>query len=190
MFDPTIVLSAGAGLLLVAGFSFKATHDRLARLDERCNTAWADIDTQLKHRHAIVPGLIEVTRAMAAHEKAIIAEVCKAQDATKNGAEPGRRLLAEKLFGESVGKLITVSMQYPEIKASARFQDLARELAHVEELITGARRFYNMAVGEYNAARRSMTGKLVGSVFAQAPREPFDLGIDRVAMDEPMTVRL
>lgn len=190
MFDPTILLASGAGLAVLGGLSFKARHDRLVRLDERCSTAWADIDTQLRHRHSIVPGLVEVTRAMAAHEKSIIADVCHAQDATRNGAEPGRRLLAEKLFGESVGKLITVSMQYPEIRTSARFQELARELAHVEEMITASRRFYNMAVGEYNTARRSITGKLVAVFFGQAPREPFDLGIDRVALDEPMTVRL
>lgn len=188
--DPTFLLYAGGGAVAVVGLSFKLMHDRLARLDERCNTAWADIDTQLKHRHSIVPGLIEVTRAMAAHEKGIISDVCAAQDATKTGVEPGRRLLAEKLFGQSVEKLVSVSMQYPEIKASARFQELARELAHVEEMITAARRFYNMAVGEYNAARRSMTGKLVAIFFSQKVREPFDLGIDRMAMDEPLIVRL
>lgn len=192
MFDPMSMVAIAGSAVVLAAWSFKATHDRLARLDERCATAWADIDAQLKHRHNIVPGLIEVTRAMAAHEKDILTEVCQAHAAAAGsaGGDQERRLLSERIFGQSVSRLVEVSMAYPEIKANGRFQELARELAHTEEMITAARRFYNLAVGEYNAARRSLTGKLVGRVVTQATRQPFDLGIDRIVLDEPMTVRL
>jgi LemA protein len=191
MLDPVTILAGGAGVLFFTAWAVKSSHDRLVRLDERCNTAWADVDVQLKHRHAIVPGLVEVTRALATHEREIITEVCRAYEAIETeSADQEERLAAEQVFGCSVRKLVDVSIKYPEIKADARFRDLARELAHVEETITAARRFYNLAVGEYNAVRRSAMGHLAGCLGTYRPRQAIDLGIDRLALEDPVAVRL
>jgi LemA protein len=191
MFDPTVSLIVAGGTVVFSFWWFKASHDRLARLDERCATAWADIDAQLKHRHTLVPGLVEVTRSMADREQKIIGDVCRSYSAIADDlGNPQRRLLSEKVFGASVKKLIEVSVKYPEIQSNVRFHELARELSHVEESLTAARRFYNLTVGEYNAARRSLAGKLVGGIVRQAPRQPFDLGIDRVALEEPLAIRI
>ncbi|MDF3062368.1 MAG: LemA family protein [Microvirga sp.] len=49
-----ILIVSGVALAVVLGWS---TYNRLMALDERCNTAFADVDVQLKHRHNLIPGL-------------------------------------------------------------------------------------------------------------------------------------
>jgi LemA protein len=61
-----IVLMFGAsGVALAAALAWW-THNRLVALDERCNTAFADVDVQLKHRHSLIPPLVETVRALSA----------------------------------------------------------------------------------------------------------------------------
>ena len=63
-----ILIVSGVALAVVLGWS---TYNRLMALDERCNTAFADVDVQLKHRHNLIPGFVETVRAFVGHEHAV-----------------------------------------------------------------------------------------------------------------------
>ena len=63
------------------------------------------------------------------------------------------------------------------------------ELADAENRITAARRFYNLAVDEYNATLRQFPGNQIGTLVRLGRRQHFDLGIERVLIDEPIAVR-
>ena len=55
--------------------------------------------------------------------------------------------------------------------------------------ITASRRFHNLAVEEYNVSLRQFPGSLVGGYRRLSARRPFDLGIERLIFDEPVTVK-
>jgi LemA protein len=65
---------------------------------------------------------------------------------------------------------------YPDLKADANFQQLQTDLSDVENKLAAARRFFNNAVSEYNAALQSFPAVLFSNAFGFAPREFFDLG--------------
>jgi LemA protein len=79
------------GLAVATVYGSWATYNRLMALDERCDTAFADIDVQLKHRHNIIPPLVETVRAFAGHEKGVLTAVTecaarrKSRDASRSG---------------------------------------------------------------------------------------------------------
>jgi LemA protein len=164
-------------------------YNRLMALDERCNTAFADVDVQLKHRHNLVPGLVETVRGFVGHELTVLTEVTKARAGALRATGPEMRLEAETQVGQSISSLLTVVESYPELKASSHFRDLRMELTDAENRITAARRFYNLAVDEFNATLRQFPGNLIGVAVRLSRRKPFDLGIERVLIDEPATIR-
>lgn len=44
-------------------------YNSLVQSRVRCDSAWSDIDVQLKRRHDLVTNLVETVRGYAAHEK-------------------------------------------------------------------------------------------------------------------------
>lgn len=185
-----IVWLVGGGLVLFPVALAWSTHNRLMALDERCNTAFADVDVQLKHRHNLIPGLVEIVRGFAGHELTVLTEVTRARASALRASAPEMRLEAEAQVGLSLNSLLSVVERYPEIQASAHFRDLRVELSDAENRITAARRFYNLAVDEFNATLRQFPGNRIGHAVRLSRRKAFDLGVERMLLDEPVAIKL
>lgn len=184
-----LILGIAGGGVLLAGTLIWLTYNRLQALDERCNTAFADVDVQLKHRHNLIPGLVETVRGFVGHEHSVLTEVTKARAGALRATGTETRLEAETQVGQSINSLLTVVERYPDLQASSHFRELRGELTDAENRITAARRFYNLAVDEFNATLRQFPGNFIGTAGRLGRRKPFDLGIERVLLDEPVSIR-
>jgi LemA protein len=184
-----IAAAAVALLIVVPAWVGLATHNRLIALDQRCETAFADIDAHLKHRQNLIPALVETVRGFAKHENEILLGVTQARNEALRAVSPEMRLAAEKKLTQNINALISMAERYPELKASSHFSDLRRELVDAENRITASRRFYNLAVGEYGATLRQFPGSYVARWAKMNVRMPFDLGIERVLIDEPIAIK-
>ena len=185
-----MVLLGTLGVLIVTPLWLGlTTNNRLVALDERCSTAFADIDVHLKHRQNLIPGLVETVRGFAGHERDILLGVTQARAEALQAAAPEMRLSAEQNLTQNINALIGMAERYPELKASSHFNALRQELVDCENRITASRRFYNLAVGEYGATLRQFPGSLVARVRKMSVRTPFDLGIERVLIDEPVAIK-
>jgi LemA protein len=166
-----------------------STYNRLMALDTRCDTAFADIDVLLKHRHSLLPGLVETVRGFAKHEDKAIEMVANARAAAMGAASPSMKLEAEQQLGQSINAMLSVVESYPELKASAHFRDLSSQLADVENRVTASRRFYNLAVEEYNSAIKQFPGNRVAHYRRLSARRPYELGVERMILDEPVAIQ-
>jgi LemA protein len=188
----TLVLVCAAALVLliaVPAFIGFRTHNRLVALDQRCDTAFADIDAHLKHRHNLIPPLVEAVRVFTKHENDVLLGVTEARAAALQATTPEMQLSAEKNLTQNINALIGMAERYPELKASTHFSDLRRELVDAENRITASRRFYNLAVEEHATTLRQFPGSYIGRLFKMNVRTRFDLGIERVLIDEPLAIK-
>lgn len=176
-------------LIAVPAYIAFRTHNRLVALDQRCDTAFADIDAHLKHRHNLIPPLVETVRGFTKHESDILQGVTKARAEALQAASPEIRLSAEQNLTQNITALIGMAERYPELKASEHFVDLRRELVDAENRITASRRFYNLAVEEYATTLRQFPGSTIGRLSKMNVRMPFDLGIERMLIDEPLAIK-
>ena len=183
-----ILCLVGGGTVLLAGIGFQ-TYNRLMALDQRCDTAFADIDVQLKRRHDLIPGLVETVRGFAGHERGVLTEVTQARASALQATGPDMRLEAEQQLGQSINSVLNVAERYPELHASSHFRELRMELTDAENRIAAARRFYNLAVDEFNATLRQFPGSMIGGARRLDRRKPYDLGIERVLLDEPIAIK-
>jgi LemA protein len=187
----SIIVCVAALAFLVALPTFIAfrTHNRLVALDQRCETAFGDIDVHLKHRHNLIPPLVETVRGFSRHESDILQGVIAARAQALQAASPEMRLSAEQNLTQNINALIGMAVHYPELKASTHFSELRRELVDVENRVTASRRFYNLAVEEYGITLRQFPGSTIGRMFRMNLRTRFDLGIERVLIDEPLAIK-
>ncbi len=180
-----LTVSVLALAVLAPALVLLASHNRLVALDQRCDTAFSDIDVHLKHRHNLIPGLVETVRGFASHERDILIGITQARTDAMRASTPDMRLEAEKNISQQINALMNMAERYAELKASSHFTELRAELVAAENRITASRRFYNMAVGEYDATLRQFPGAVVAKARRMNVRLPFDLGFERVLIDEP-----
>ena len=187
----TILACVGAVMLVpvIPLIVVWAAHNRLVALDQRCETAFADIDVHLKHRQNLIPALVETVRGYAKHESDILLGVTQARAEALQAVAPENRLTAEANLTQNINALIGMAERYPELKASTHFSDLRQELVDAENRITASRRFYNLAVGEYGATLRQFPASVIAKFCNMNVRMPFDLGIERVLIDEPAPIK-
>lgn len=150
----------GAGVILL--FVVIGIYNGLVRQRQNVNQGVADIDAQLRQRHDLVPNLVETVRGYATHERETLDAVVEARNkAAQGGINSGD----EAQLRVALDKLLALGEAYPDLKASANYQELQRELADVEDKLAAARRALNAAVSRYNAAIETFPAVLFAGVL-------------------------
>lgn len=156
-----------ATLVLIAVIAI-SVYNNLVGKRQNVNQGVADIDAQLRQRHDLIPNLIETVKGYAGHERATLDAVILARN---NAAKGDVNSQDEAQFKFALDRLLALSEDYPDLKASANFQELQRELANVEDKLAAARRALNAAVSRYNTARESFPAVLFAGVLGFRPAD-------------------
>ena len=171
-------------VVAVIGFIVVGAYNRLVALDQRADQSFADIDVQLKQRQDLIPNLVETVKGYATHERGTLDAVTQARAAAAGAHNINERVQAENMLTGALGRLFAVAEAYPDLKANTNFQQLQTELSDIENKLAAARRFFNNAVSEFNAARRQFPTVLFAAFVGFGSDKPFfDVGeADRAAM--------
>ena len=185
--------------LLVALFALSlatsscSKYDELVQKDQVCERAWADVDTQLQRRYDLIPNIVATVKGSAAHEEKTLAAVTQARaDATSiklesddltDPAKVAAFQKAQDALKGSLGRLLAVQENYPDLKANAQFHDLTIELEGTENRIARSREQYNAAVGDYKTTLGQISGQVTNKVTGKAfkPRVYFKASSDAQA---------
>lgn len=173
-------------LILWMALKLRKQHAMLAKLDERADAAFGDVDALLMERKTLIGNLAEVVRAFASREHDVIRDVLDARVDALEAVDGVLR--AETQIAGVLQNLFSVTEQYPTLASGAHYAGLREDLIRIESRITAARRFYNLAVEEANASRQAFPGSLFRA--KAAPREKFSLGERRAEFAEPVTISL
>jgi LemA protein len=152
-----------------------AIYNKLVRLRNRCENAWAQVDVQLRRRYDLIPNLVEAVKGYAAHERETFEEVTKARTAAQQAQGIQQQAQAENLLTQAIGKLFAVAEAYPQLRATENFQQLQAQLSETESKIAVARQIYNDAVLTYDNALETVPTNIVAGVFNFKPREYFEV---------------
>lgn len=150
------------------------TFNGLVNARNQVRLAFSTIDVQLKKRHELVPNLVETVKGYAAHEKDVLSAVTSARN---HAAIPGAGWQAQEGLEHAVGMLLARAEAYPDLKASAHFLMLQRQLAECEAQIAAARRSYNASVMDYNNSVEMFPSSLVAGAFRFKRKPEFEIAV-------------
>ena len=184
----TVAIAAGTAAWLF--LRFKSAGNYVAALDARCDTAFADIDVHLKHRHDLIPRLVELLKSQTGYEKEMVMGVAEARVEAMKAMSPHVKLEAEKKLTAQIVNLLSNVERNPDLRSLPDYRHLRDEITACDNRITAARRFYNLAIEEYNVALMQWPTSGIATRRRMSKRLPFDLGLDRMVMDEPQPLGL
>ena len=170
-----IVVLVVLGLL---AFVVIGIFNKLVRLRNQVDNAFAQIDVQLQRRYDLIPNLVEVAKTYMAHERETLEAVLQARNGAKAAADQakasgdtGALAAAEATLGGAMMQLHAVAEAYPDLKADKQLSELNEELSTTENRIGFARQAFNDGVTVYNTAQQVFPAVLFASAFGHKARD-------------------
>lgn len=165
-----IILVTIAVVLIVFIISL---YNKLVKLRNMVDNAWAQIDVQLQRRLDLIPNVVETVKGYVQHESATLDAVTQARAAVANASTPEGRMGANNHLTETLKSLFAVAEAYPDLKANANFQQLQAELSSTEDKISYMRQSFNDTVMKYNTAIQTFPAVLFASMMGFKERPSF-----------------
>jgi LemA protein len=172
--DPTQV-----GITLVGAFAcwlpcwLVGTYNRLIRLRQQVIAAFRQVDVDLAVRANLVPNLVAVVKAAAAHERELMTSLA----AIRSGLDPAAATSAEGAASNTARTVLSLHERYPELTTSALYLDLHERLWACEEKLAHTRKLYNDIVKEWNDRIQSFPSSFVARIAHCLPA-PYFAGDD------------
>jgi len=173
-------------ILVVIAVVLAGMYNTLVQLRVRADSAWSDIDVQLKRRHDLIPNLVETVKGYAAHEKGTFENIAKFRSQAMQAATPADKAVAENQLTGALKSLFAVAENYPELKASEEFTQLQGSLSQTEDAIQNSRRYYNAVVRDLNTKIQSFPTNILAGMFGFVQRQFFETA---AADREPVQVK-
>jgi LemA protein len=180
--DPIVAVSTGLIIAIVVIvlailliLFLVSMYNRLVRLRNRSENAWAQVDVQLRKRYDLIPNLVETVKGYASHERETFEEVTRARTAAQQAQGVQQQAEAENALTRALGRLFAVAEAYPELRATENFQQLQAQLSDVEGNIAVSRQVYNDTVLSYENALETVPTSVIAGMFNFRPREYFEV---------------
>lgn len=173
--------------------------NRLVRLRNRFQNAFAQIEVQLKRRYDLIPNLVEVAKGYIKHERETLEAVISARNQAVSGLkqaamDPGSADAIQGLIGAegaltgAMGRLFAVMEAYPDLKANQNMMQLSEELTSTENKVAFSRQAFNDTVTAYNIYKQSFPALIFAGMFGHGRDATLLEFEDREAIAEPPKV--
>ena len=183
---PLLIIIA---IVVVLGLWVAGIYNRLVKLRNNRENAFADIDVQLKQRHDLIPQLVSTVKGYAAHEKETLDRVISARNNAVNATSINDKIAAENALTSALSGLRVTLEAYPDLKANQNFLQLQEEISDIENKLAAARRYFNSATRELNNAVETFPSNIFAGMFGFGKEMMFDLGDQRPAIDKAPEIK-
>lgn len=186
-----IILGIVAAFVVVTSLS-SCGYNSMVKLDENVKSKWGTVQTQYQRRADLIPNLVNTVKGAAKFEQGTLTAVVEARAKATQMTVKADDLSPENIkkfqeaqgqLSQALGKLLSITENYPELRATQQFSDLSAQLEGTENRITVARKDFNDAVQEYNGKIRSFPTNLTAGMFGFKPKGYFEA--DAAAQNAP-----
>jgi len=169
-------IAIAAVVVVIVGFVVVG-FNKLRKADIGAQEALGGIDVQLTRRADLIPNLVNAVKGYATHERAVFDEVTAARAGAAQAARSGtvdEKAAAQGRLDKAVIDVLAVAEAYPDLKASANFQNLQTELSDTENKLSFARQFYNDSVARLNTLVKTTPWLIFTGIAGVGTREFYD----------------
>jgi LemA protein len=147
-----------AALLIFWGIG---VNNKLATKTQGVKAQWGDIQSAYQRRADLIPNLVNTVKGVANFEQGTLTDVIAARASAtqmKISADDlspeniAKYQAAQSNLSGALGRLMVVSEQYPQLKATQNFSELQAQIEGTENRINVERNKFNDAVKDYNGS--------------------------------------
>lgn len=165
-------------LILINGCGYNG----LVKMDEDVKTKWNQVEAQYQRRADLIPNLVSTVKGAANFEQETLTNVIEARSKASQIKIDPDKLTPENIekyqaaqgqIGQALSRLMVLTENYPQLKATQQFSDLSAQLEGTENRITVARKDFNESVQLFNTKVRSFPTNLTAGLFGFSTKSGF-----------------
>jgi LemA protein len=170
----TIILGVVLLFIAIIAMNGCGSYNSMVDKQEGVTSQWQQVENQYQRRSDLIPNIVATVRNYADFEKSTLEAVVQARaNATKVTINP-QNLDAESIqkfdqaqgaVSQSLGRLLAVAENYPDLKANQNFLDLQAQLEGTENRIATERGRFNEVVRDYNSYIRKFPRNIWAGMF-------------------------
>ncbi|MFN8311527.1 MAG: LemA family protein [Cyclobacteriaceae bacterium] len=158
-------------LLVIWVFS---SYNGLVSKEQDVNKAWGNVESDYQRRADLIPNLVNTVKGSANFEQETLTKVMEARASATQVKIDASSLTPDNVaafqqaqsgLSSALGRLLAVSENYPDLKASESFRDLQAQLEGTENRINVSRQRFNDAVNIYETGRRSFPAAMFSGMM-------------------------
>lgn len=165
------------GIVLVIVLLVAGTYNSLVTLGQAVDAQWGQVQNVYQRRADLIPNLVATVKGAANFESSTYEAVAKArasvgqispevvQNAVNNPQSFAQYAHAQDQLGSALSRLLAVSENYPQLKATENFQTLQSQLEGTENRIAFERKKYNDVARAFNTKRDTIPTVLFAGMF-------------------------
>ena len=170
------------GLVLAIGFWGVRSYNSLVKENNNVLNKWSNVETIYQKRANLIPNLQNTVKSYAKFEQETLTKVVEARSkATQITIDPtnmteedmAKFQKAQGELSRSLGRLMMVVEQYPELKADQQYINFQREYIAIENSIRTEIVYYNEAVTTFNNEVESFPANLFVAFFSKFKAKPY-----------------
>lgn len=178
-FIPGVILS----VLVLVALWLGGVYNGLVTEREKVTTSFSNVQTQYQRRADLIPNLVSTVKGSSDFEQSTLTQVIEARSKATNVSIDASKATPEQMQSyidaqngvtSSLGRLIAVAENYPDLKASAAYQDLMSQLEGTENRIQVARTDFNEVARPYNTKIQTFPTNLIAGMFGFTQRPYFE----------------
>ncbi len=163
------------GILFILIIFLWSGYNSLVRLDESVKAKWANVESDYQRRSDLIPNLVNTVKGSANFEQKTLTDVIAARaSATQlkvsaDDLSPAKIEAYQKAQGQlssALGKLLMITENYPQLRATEGFRDLQVQIEGTENRIKVSRNDFNDIVKDYNRKARSFPTVIIAKLMS------------------------
>jgi LemA protein len=176
-----VILGILAALAVVVILFATGQYNGLVNRAQAVDAQWAQVQNVYQRRADLIPNLVATVSGAANFEKSTLTEVTNARasvgkvqiNGTPNAAQMAEFDQAQGALSSALSRLLVVAENYPNLKATANFQELQAQLEGTENRISVERGRFNELARDYNSAIKRFPAVLFAGVFGFSEKPYF-----------------
>src|ERR1700753_3136290 len=188
---PMLVAALALGLVLAS-----CGVNNIPTKDQAVKARWADVQAAYQRRSDLIPNLVNTVAGYAAQEKSVLTQVTQARASATHVSVDASTITdpakfkqfedAQNQLSGVLGRLLSISENYPDLKSNQNFLALQAQLEGTENRIEIARRDYNAAVQDYNTELVTIPGSIWAATLYKSYKQALPFNASAAAQSAPV----
>ena len=166
------------GIIIIILLYVLVTYNGLIKSNNFVKEAFSTMDVYLKKRWDLIPNLVEVVKGYAKHEKETIEKITDLRTNTYETMSADKKIDVNEQLTQGLSRIMAISENYPDLKASQSFIELSHNLTKIEDEIANSRKYYNGTVRIFNNKIQMFPSNIIANLFGFHSANMFEANTD------------
>jgi len=162
------------GLIVLGAIIGIGQYNSLAKASNAVDGQWKQVEVQYQRRFDLIPNLVESVKGAQQQEQKVFSDIADARTRYAGAQSITDRVAAANDLESSLGRLLVITENYPELRSNQNVMSLMDELSGTENRISVERGRYNTQVQNFNTRLSTFPTSFTAKMFGYQKKDYFD----------------